>query len=43
MEYLNAISQSNKLILDISVVVIVKCAADKTIDAVHTASTDCKY
>ena len=46
MEYLNAIGQSNKLTLYLMLVVLYKqlnCAANKTIDACHTASTDCNY
>ena len=39
-------SYSNKLTLDMIFVVLYKqlnCAVDKTIDAGHTAVTDCNY
>ena len=44
MEYLNAISESNKLTLDMIFVVLYKqlnFAADNIIDTGHAASTDC--
>ena len=46
MKYLNSISSSNKLTLDMIFVVLYKqsnSAADNIIDAGHTVSTDYNY